>query len=187
MPATRTTAAAQTDDRGTAADLARTLHRSGWSLTGASVRVIHTARLSDESGLNVTISSEAGRVRLDFDSEYRHMDGVGSRSAWHAQTTGALSGPVLAAVASANVIAFDGTDGAEIAELLAAGGWQRSNTLERAWASPDSTREVVREDEITTTELPWEIRFRSGPPLTVYASSDTPPAVIAAFALTDFA
>lgn len=119
---------------------------TGWHLAGASVRVIHIATLADDSGLTIAVSSEAGKVRLNFDSEYRYLVCGLSRQPWHTEATREPPVEILAAVTSANIIASD--------------------------------------DELEDTPLPWEVRHKAGRPVTVYASVDTPPGVIAALALT---
>ena len=166
-----------------AADLAHALLEGGWTLSGVAVRVVHTARLMDDSGLAVAVSSEAGNVRLDFDSEGRYMaDGL-SRPAWHAEATADLPIEVLAAVTSANVAAFG--DDREVGDVLLEAGWHQPYPGESRWIGFDGARDVCCiDDELEATDLPWEIRYRAGRPITVYASADTPAALIAAFALT---
>jgi hypothetical protein len=182
------TAALPTNDHAApataAADLARSLHDSGWILTGAAVRTIHTACLTDASGLTVGVSSEAGQTSLDFESEYRaHRDT--RRQAWYGHATRELPAEVLAAVASANAIAFD-DDETEVGELLTAAGWSRPHPHDHQWTSPDQTREVVFiDDELEYTDLPWRIRWLTDRPAAVSASQDAPAQIIAAFALTD--
>ena len=163
--------------------LARAMLDTGWRLAGAAVRVIHTASLADGSGLTVAVSSEAGKVRLDFDSEYRYLACGLSRQPWHAEATGELPVEVLAAVTSANILASD-DDPTEVDDVLTAAGWSRPYSLDRKWISPDEDREVLFIDELEDTPLPWEVRHKAGRPVTVYASADTPPGVIAALALT---
>lgn len=166
------------------AHLARTLHDSGWILTGAVVRTIHTICLTDDSGLTVGVSSEAGQVSLDFESEYRAR-GDARRQAWYGHATRDLPAEVLAAVASANAIAY-GDDQPEVGELLIAAGWSRPHPQDLKWTRPDQTREVVLiDDELELTDLPWRIRYLTDRPATVSASEGTPAQVIAAFALTD--
>ena len=156
---------------------------NGWTLTGANVRIIHTARLTDASGLTVAVSSEAGNVRLDFYSEGRYLAEGLSRPAWYAEATADLPIEVLAAVTSANVAAFG--DDREVGGVLADAGWRQPHPGEPKWIDPGGAREVCCiDDEFEATDLPWEIRHRAGRPVTVYASADTPPALIAAFALT---
>jgi len=168
-----------------AADLAQALLDAGWTLTGTAVRVIHTARLGGDAGLTVAVSSEAGKVRLDFDSEYRNLGGYLSRLAWHAEATRELPVEVLAAVASANAAASD-DDPTDVGEMLTAAGWSQPYPSDRSWISPDEGREVhFIDDELVDTTLPWLIRCKAGRPVTVDASVDTPAAVIVAFALTE--
>lgn len=167
-----------------ATDLAHALLENGWTLSGVAVRTIHTARLTDASGLTVAVSSEAGDVRLDFKSEGRYLAEGLSRPAWYAEATADLPVEVLAAVASANVAAFG--DYREVGDVLTDAGWHQPHPGEPHWIGFDGAREVRWiDDEVETTTLPWEIRHRAGRPITVYASADTPPALIAAFALTD--
>ena len=164
--------------------LAHALLDTGWHLAGAAVRVIHTAALTDDSGLTIAISSEAGRVRLDLDSEHRYLaDGL-SRQPWHAEATGELPVEILAAVTSANTAASD-DDPTEVTDQLTAAGWSQPHWLSRKWVSPDENREVTFNDhELENTTLPWQIRHKAGHPVTIHASADTPAAVIAALALT---
>lgn len=163
--------------------LARAMLDNGWHLAGAAVRIIHTARLADASGLTVAVSSEAGDVRLDFTSEGRYLAEGLSRPAWYAEATADLPIEVLAAVTSANVAAFG--DDREVGDVLTDAGWRQPYPDEHTWIGFDGAREVCCiDDELEATDLPWEIRHRAGRPVTVYASADTPPAVIAAFALT---
>ncbi|WP_194925816.1 hypothetical protein [Catenulispora pinisilvae] len=164
--------------------LARALLDNGWQLASVAVRVIHIASLTDGSGLTVAVSSEAGRVRLDFDSEYRYLrDGL-SRLAWHAEASRELSIEVLAAVTSANTAATV-DDPTEVADQLTTAGWSQPYPLEQKWISPDQDREVVFiDDELEDTPLPWEVRCKAGRPITIHASADTPAAVIVALALT---
>ena len=177
-------AAARRDTPAPAAtDLAHALLESGWTLSGVAVRTIHTARLTDASGLTVAVSSEAGDVRMDFNSESRYLTKGLSRPAWYAEATSDLPVEVLAAVASANVAAFG--DDREVGNVLTDAGWHRPYPGESKWIGFDGAREVCCiDDELEVTDLPWEIRHRAGRPITVYASADTPPALIAAFALT---
>jgi len=168
-----------------AADLAQALLDAGWTLTGTAVRVIHTARLGGDAGLTVAVSSEAGKIRLDFDSEYRNLGGYLSRLAWHAEATRELPVEVLAAVASANAAASD-DDPTDVGEMLTAAGWSQLHSDDRSWTSPDETREVqFIDDELVDTTLPWSIRCEAGRPVTIDASADTPAAVIVAFAVTE--
>jgi hypothetical protein len=170
-----------------ATDLAHKMLNNGWTLTGATVRVIHTAHLADDSGLTVAVLSEAGKVRLDFDSEYRRLGGYLARMAWHAEATRELPVEVLAAVTSANTIAND-DDPTDVTETLTAAGWSRPYATDRKWISPNEDREVVfLDDEIEDAPLPWEIRHKAGRPVTIRADADTPAAVIIALALTDAA
>ena len=182
MTATSTTQGSFPSPSATA--LARAMLDTGWCLAGVAVRVIHTASLTDGSGLTVAVSSEAGKVRLHFDSEYRYLTRDMSRQSWHAEATREVPVEVLAAVTSANVIASD-EDPIEVADLLTAAGWSRPYSLDQKWITPDGDREVFFiDDELQDTPLPWEVRHKAGHPVTVYASGDTPSAVIAAFALT---
>ena len=182
MTATNTTRGSFPSQSATA--LARAMLDTGWRLAGAAVRVIHTASLADGSGLTVAVSSEAGEVRLDFDSEYRYLACGLSRQPWHAEATGELPVEVLAAVTSANILASD-DDPTEVDDVLTAAGWSRPYSPDRKWISPEEDREVVFiDDELEDTPLPWEVRHKAGRPVTVYASVDTPPGVIAALALT---
>ncbi|MEY9859779.1 hypothetical protein ABH935_005412 [Catenulispora sp. GAS73] len=168
-----------------ATDLAHDMLNSGWTFASATVRVIHTARLTDGSGLTVAVSSEAGKVRLDFNSEYRRLDGYLSRPAWHAEATRELPVEALAAVASANAVAND-EDPTDLGEVLTAAGWSQPHPSERKWISPDQDREVMLfDDQLEDNALPWRIRRTAGRPVTVHASDDTPTAVILALALTD--
>ena len=168
-----------------ATDLAHNMLNNGWTLTGATVRIIHTAHLTDDSGLTIAVSSEAGKVRLDFYSEYRRLGGYLSRLAWHAEASHELPVEVLAAVTSANTAASD-DDPTEVDDQLTTAGWSRASLLERKWISPNGDREVVFiDDELENTPLPWQIRHKAGRPVTIHASDDTPAAVIVAFALTD--
>ena len=168
-----------------AADLAQGLLDAGWTLTGTAVRVIHTAHLGGDAGLTVAVSSEAGKVRLDFDSEYRRFGGYLSRSAWHAEATREMPVEVLAAVASANAAASD-DDPTDVGEMLTAAGWSQPYPSDPSWISPDEDREVqFIDDEFVDTTLPWLIRWKAGRPVTIGASADTPAAVIVAFALTE--
>jgi hypothetical protein len=167
-----------------ATDLAHTMLNNGWTLTSATVRVIHTAHLTDDAGLTIAVSSEAGKVRLDFDSEYRFLSGGLSRMAWHAEATRELSVEVLAAVTSANTAASD-EDPTEVGNQLTAAGWSQPYPLEQKWISPDQDREVLLiDDELEDTPLPWQISHKVGRPVTIHASEDTPAAVIVALALT---
>jgi hypothetical protein len=168
-----------------ATDLAHDMLNSGWTFTSATVSIIHTARLTDDSGLTIAVSSEAGKVRLDFDSEYRRLDGYLSRLAWHAEATRELPVEVLAAVTSANTVAND-EDPTDVGELLTTAGWSQPYPGERKWISPDQNREVrFFDDELEDTALPWQIRREAGRPVTVDASADTPATVIVALALTE--
>lgn len=185
-PASSAAAEARRDTPAPAAtDLAHNMLNNGWSLTGATVRVIHTAHLTDDSGLTVKVSSEAGKVRLDFHSEYRHLGGYLSRPAWHAEASRELPVEILAAVTSANIVASD-DDPTEVDDQLTAAGWSRPSPWERTWVSPNEDRAVLLiDDELEDTPLPWQIRHKAGRPVTIRASDDTPAAVIVAFALTD--
>ena len=168
-----------------ATNLAHNMLNNGWTLTGATVRVIHTAHLTDDSGLTIAVSSEAGKVRLDFDSEYRHLGGYLSRSAWHAEASRELPIEVLAAITSANTAASD-EDPTEVHDQLTAAGWSQPSLFEQRWISPGQDREVMLiNDLLEDTTLPWQIRYKAGRPVTIHASDDTPAAVIVAFALTD--
>jgi hypothetical protein len=182
-----TTPGARADLGGDAALLASSLDTNGWIQTGARVRTIHTVCYTDASGLTVALSCENGTTRLDFESEYRAVDG-GRRYAWYGEATRELPAEVLAAVASANAIAFDAGQGDEpqVRDLLSAAGWQQPDPEEQAWLSPDGTREVeFIDDECVSTDLPWRVRHTVGRPVAVSACEDTPAQVIAAFALTD--
>ena len=185
VPAHTAPATARCDTPAPAAtDLAHNMLSTGWTLTGATVRVIHTAHLTDDSGLTVAVSSEAGKVCLNFDSEYRDLGGYLSRSAWHAKASRELPVEILAAVASANTAASD-EDPTEIGETLTAAGWSQPSPYESKWISPGGNREVILiDDELESTLLPWQVRCKAGRPVTINASDDTPAAVIVAFALT---
>lgn len=166
-----------------ATNLAHALLESGWTLRGVAVRTIHTTRLTDDSGLTVAVSSEAGDVRLDFNSEGRYLAEGLSRPAWYAEATTDLPVEVLAAVTSANVAAFG--DDREVGDVLTEAGWHQPHPGEPTWIGFDGAREVCRiDDELQATDLPWQIRHRAEHPITVHACADTPPALIAAFALT---
>jgi len=165
-----------------ATDLAHDMLDNGWTLTGATVRVIHAAHLADGSGLTVEVSSEAGQVRVAFDSEYRYP----ARLAWRAEATCELPVEILAAVTSANTVASV-EDPTEVDDHLTAAGWSQPYLLDQKWVSPDKDREVTFIGELENTPLPWQIRRKAGHPVTIHASEDTPAAVIAALALTDFA
>jgi len=167
-----------------ATDLAHNMLTNGWTLTGATVRVIHTAHLTDDAGLTIAVSSEAGKVRLDFDSEYRYFGDGLSRMAWHAEASRELPVEVLAAVTSANTAASD-EDPTEVGNQLTAAGWSQPYPTEQKWISPAQDREVLLiDDELEDTPLPWQIRHKAGRPVTIHASADTPAAVIGALALT---
>lgn len=175
-------APARTDDPApAAAELARTMLTAGWVLSGVEVRIIHTAKLTSVSGLVVTISSEAGRLRVELDSEYLHLgDGV-ARQAWHAQTNQAMPIDVLEAVAAANASAAALHDEDTVAALLHAAGWLQRQ--EHEWIAPDGPGEVAFwDDHLEHIDLPWRIR-RPGQ-AEIAASHDTPAVVIAALALT---
>lgn len=165
-----------------ATKLAHSMLNNGWTLTGATVRVIHTAHLTDDAGLTIAVSSEAGKVRLDFDSEYRYP----ARLAWHAEATRELPVEVLAAVTSANTVASV-DDPTEVADHLTAAGWSQPHPLDQRWLSPDKDCEVMFVGELENTPLPWQIHHKAGRPVTIHASEDTPAAVIAALAITDAA
>lgn len=166
-----------------ATDLAHALLENGWTLSGVAVRTIHTARLTDASGLTIAVSSEAGDVRLDFNSEGRYLTEGVSRPAWYAEATAELPVEVLAAVVSANVVAFG--DDREVGDVLTDAGWRQPYPGEPKWIGFDGAREVRCIDhELEATDLPWEIRQRAGRRVTIHASADTPAAVIAALALT---
>lgn len=158
---------------------------NGWSLTGAAVRVIHTAQLSDDTGLSVAVSSEAGEVRLGFSAEYRRLGDCLPCHVWHAEATRELPVEVLAAVSSANAATSD-DDPTEVADELTVAGWSQPYPPERKWISPCRDREVVFiDDELDDTPLPWQIRRKAGRPVTIHATDGTPAAVIVALALTD--
>jgi hypothetical protein len=163
-----------------ATDLAQGMLENGWILSGVAVRVIHTAALTDDSGLTIAVSSEAGKIRLDFTSEHQFLAGGLSRQAWHAEATGELPVEVLAAVSSANTAASD--DDIFVGDLLIAAGWKECET---EWTSPDKTGLVFHLNPDEGADLPWQIQHTSGRPVTIRMSEDTPSSVIAAFALTD--
>lgn len=170
-----------------ATDLAHNMLRHGWALTGATVRVIHTAHLTNDSGLTIAVSSEAGKVRLDFHSEYRRLDGYLSRLAWHAEADRELPVEVLAAVSSANTASSD-KDPTDVGETLTAAGWSQPSPSDCRWVSPYGDREVAFiDDELEAPPLPWQVGHKAGWPVTIHASDDTPAAVIIALALTETA
>lgn len=158
--------------------LARTLLDTGWHLSGAAVRVIHTAALADGSGLTIAVTSEAGKVRLDFDAA---PDGY--RPSWRATANAALPVEILAAVSAANRAATS-CDETTTGDLLAAAGWRRVGPVH--WASPTLKAQVQRvyeglEDNGTPR---WQIR-RPALSTVICACDDTPPTVITAFALAE--
>jgi hypothetical protein len=167
----------------TATALARTLLDTGWHLSGAAVRVIHTAALADESGLTIALTSEAGKVRLDFDAAPG-----GCRASWRATSDAALPVEILAAVSAANRSAADrdATTRAEatVGDVLTDAGWRRVGTDH--WASSTAKAHVYRIHEglDDSDALCWRIR-RPGLSAVICASDDIPPTVIAAFALTE--
>lgn len=155
--------------------LARTLLDTGWHLSGAAVRVIHTAALEDESGLTIAVTSEAGKVRLDFSA-----DPDGYRSSSRASADAALPFKVLGAVSAANSAATDHHE-ATTGGLLMAAGWRRIGTDH--WASPTTKAQVHRPYEglEDSGALRWRIR-RPDLSALISACDNTPPAVIAALA-----
>lgn len=166
-----------------AAELAHDLLESGWTLTGAAVRVIHTASITDAAGLTVRVSSETGRIRLSFDAAPLTNPATGRfRTAWRAKADGPLPVGVLAAASAANARATN-HDHAFVGDLLTAAGWQYVG--HDHWAALDKTAEVWRVNEDLDDEGP--LRWRIHRPhlcLDVHACDDTPAAVIAALALT---
>ena len=165
-----------------AIELAQSMLDGGWKLSGAVVRVIHTARMSDGCGLTVSVSSEAGRVHLDFNAKMRSRPDA-YRSAWRAIADAPPPIALLAAVTSANNTASS-RDETTIGDLLTTAGWRHVDTDH--WAGPTAGIDVYRvsEDLDDKGPLRWRIR-RSDLRLEVRASDDTPPTVIAAFALTE--